>query len=288
MEKLEYYLGPPFKLFGTSVSFDDADIVAYGIPLDSTTTFKKGCSRGPNAIREASLEIETFISDRSIDVLDVNSICDIGDIWISKGDVTQALDTITKVTSIILDAGKLPIALGGEHLISLGCVRAFDDISLVVFDAHADLRDEYMGDKYSHATWLYHAMSVIKPENILVVGVRSLSKEEHKLAEEKDITMLFMHDILNDMDDTLALLREKTSGKRVYLSFDVDAYDTSYVPATGTPEPGGLTIHQAAEFLRNINGEIVGVDITETARDPEMITPTTAAKTIVEILGLFA
>jgi agmatinase len=287
-EGIEYYLGLPFSFSGLQSKLEEAGVVVYGVPLDSTSSFKKGTSFGPNAVRECSLEIDLYSPDHGKQFCDDLKIHDLGDIWVTRGDVAKTLQRVGELSSKIVGMGKIPLVLGGEHLVTLGCLQAFKkrDFVLVQFDAHSDLRDEYTGDTLSHTTVMNRALDFVKPKNLVQLGIRSLTKEDHELIKKRGINTFFAKDIAADVAGVAGKLSALTEGKDVYITFDIDALDAPYVPGTGTPEPGGLSYWQAIELIRAIKGRVIGLDMVEVGRDAELLTPSTAAKLIYELLLL--
>ncbi|MBN3037679.1 MAG: agmatinase [Candidatus Diapherotrites archaeon] len=280
-----YYLGAPFVFGGVQVPFDEADVVLYGVPLDSTSTFKKRAYNAPTAVREASLDIESYVPSLGIDALSKVRVHDLGDVWVTKGDVSKTLDRVSELSSKLVGAGKVPLALGGEHLITLGAVKPFSDVLVVDFDAHADIKDEYMGDRMSHTTVMRRISERVGADNVLEVGVRSLDSGDHAFIKENGVSVLFAGDVHGDIKAARSVISEKTRGRQVYITFDVDVFDAPFVPGTGTPEPGGFDYVQVVELISAIRGSIIGMDVVEAGRDAEMLTPSIAAKTIFELLA---
>ena len=248
-----------------------------GAPFDSTTTYRPGSRFGPGAIREASYGLETFSPALMGDLEDC-SYMDLGDLELPFGDPNPALAMIEKAASDSISAGRVPFLLGGEHLVSLGAIRAahaaHPGLAVVHLDAHADLRDEYLGQRLSHATVMRRAFELLGEHRIHQVGVRSCTREEHPLAGE-----------LRSIPEGIALT---VGEKPCYLSIDLDVLDPSVLPGTGTPEPGGMSFRELADTLVSAISRlnIVGLDVVELAPnlDPTGVSAVVAAKVVRECL----
>src|SRR5208337_806799 len=241
--------------------------------FDSTTSFRPGSRFGPGAIREASYGLETFSPALNSDLEDC-SFMDKGDLELPFGDPTPALTLIEELTGEILSHGKTPFLLGGEHLVSLGTISAvkkkFPDLLVIHLDAHADLRDDYLGMKLSHATVMRRVMDLLGPEGILQIGIRSCTKQEHEIAVN-----------LQAIPEQIAL---RAGTRPCYLNCDLDILDPSVLPGTGTPEPGGLMFPELVNILTSIltRQHIVGLDVVELAPqlDPTGVSAVVAAKVV--------
>ncbi len=240
--------------------YDEAKIVLFGAPFDSTTSFRPGTRFASQAMRSESFGIETYSSYQDKDMLDIK-VFDSGDLELPFGSPEQALDDIEKRAAAILDDGKLPCMIGGEHLVTLGAVRAaakrFGELNIVHFDAHADLRDEYLGVKLSHACVLHRCHDIVGDGRIFQFGIRSGDREEFAFARQ--------HTFMNRFDfNGLEEAVQKIGQKPVYFTLDLDVLDPSEFPGTGTPEAGGVRFTQlldAIELLSELN--IVGFDMNE-------------------------
>ena len=259
---------PEIKCFiGCDVPFEEADTVIFGAPFDSTTSFRPGTRFGPAAMRSESFGIETYSPYQDKDLLDLK-VFDSGDLELRFGSPESALDDIEARTKEILDAGKLPIMLGGEHLVTLGIFRAVakkydNDIYILHFDAHADLRDDYLGQQLSHACVIHRCHDIIGDGRIFQFGIRSGDRDEFRFAAEH--TEMHKTDIggvsFRGLPDVVSRLKDKN----VYLTIDLDVLDPAFFCGTGTPEAGGASFNQLLEAIILIGEElnIVGADMNE-------------------------
>lgn len=245
---------------GCDNEYEDSDIVIFGAPFDSTTSYRPGTRFASAAIRNESYGIETYSPYQDKDLEDY-CIFDGGDLELPFGSIDQALYDICTFTNRILEDGKRPFMIGGEHLVTLGAVEAvfekYPDLHIVHFDAHTDLREEYLGVKKSHATVIRRCHDLVGDGRIFQFGIRSGERREFVWAEE--------HTHLNKFNfDTLEDVVEQLKGKPVYFTLDLDVLDPSQFPGTGTPEAGGVTFLQLMDALRLISElNIVGLDMNE-------------------------
>lgn len=250
-------------------------------PLEATVSYGGGTAKGPGAVLEASRYLETFDG--------VSCPCDLG-IFTHKPAGT--LDAIEAAVARVLEMNGFPVMAGGEHTVTLGALRALkaagDAFGVVQFDAHTDLRDEYKGSKLSHACVMRRAMDDLDLP-LFQIGVRALSLEEHRLRIERNVLHLDAAEIAkNGIPDRLFPARFP---KKVYVTFDVDGLDPSIMPATGTPEPGGLFWWQTMELLGKIASEreIIGADFVELAPIEGLhAADFTVARLIYNVMGLIA
>ena len=249
-----------FTFIGCDCEYEDAKIVLFGAPFDSTTSFRPGTRFASSAIRSESFGIETFSPYQDKDLLDYN-VFDSGDLELPFGSPEQALSDIEDRTREILSDGKIPFMIGGEHLVTLGEFRAvaekYPDVNIIHFDAHCDLRDDYLGVKLSHACVLRRCHDIVGDGRIFQFGIRSGDRDEFEFA--KTHTHLHRFD-LETLDEVVAQLR----GKPVYFTLDLDVLDPSEFCGTGTPEAGGVSfkeLHKAVMLLSRLN--IVGLDMNE-------------------------
>ena len=254
----------------------DAKVVVFAVPLDSTVDYLPGTRFGPRIIREAANFIEPFDIETERNILDI-SIIDIGDIGPVRGNAEKTLERIEEQVKKIIKAKKFPLMLGGEHLISLGAVKALPKgAKIISFDAHYDLKEVWEGSEYTHNTWLRRASEIVGKKNVCLAGVRC--GDEFEFEYSKDIL------VNPDSKD----LKEFVKGRDVYLSVDMDVFDTSIAPGVGTPEPDGMKYHEFIEKLKVICefANIIGMDVVETRPLGEnKITEILAAKIIFKTLN---
>jgi agmatinase len=290
MSHHELFVSQSNVFSGLQKPFEKADYIILGVPFDVTSTYRTGARFGPNAIRQASLNIETYSFRTGIDVEDLK-LHDLGDLHIST-DTEKTLERTAMVTKDILEAGKTPAIIGGEHTITLGVVKGLGDkaskTAIVSFDAHLDLRNEFMGLKLSHTTFMRRINEKIKPGKIIEVGTRAVCKEELDYAKKAKIEFFTAQQIRKEGSQRIAeQLREKLSRYRnVYLSIDMDVLDPAYAPAVQNPEPEGIETHTLFDILYGIcDKRATCFDVVEIAPNYDHGTSAIqGAKTIFEIL----
>ena len=245
---------------GCDNEYDESNIVVFGAPFDSTTSFRPGTRFASAVMRNESFGIETFSPYQDKDLEDL-SVFDGGDLELSFGDSNSALNDIETYVGKVLSDDKVPFMIGGEHSVTLGAVRAvakkYPDLHIVQFDAHTDLREDYLGQVYSHASVIRRCWDIVGDNKIFQFGIRSGEKVEFEWAKEHVHTTRFNFDGLDE-------IIEKLKGKPVYFTLDLDVLDPSEFPGTGTPESGGVTfveLHNAIRKLLVLN--IVGLDMNE-------------------------
>lgn len=275
---------------GFQKPFEKADYIILGVPFDVTSTYRTEARFAPNAIRQASLNIETYSFRTEIDIEELQ-LHDLGDLAIST-DTEKTLERLELVIKDVLEAGKTPVTIGGEHTITLGVIKGLGSkvskTAIVSFDAHLDLRDEFMGLKLSHTTFMRRLNEEVRPAKIIEVGTRAVCKEELEYAEKAGIEFLTAQQIRTEGSKQIAKkLREKLAKyKNVYLSVDMDVLDPAYAPAVQNPEPEGLETHTLLDILYNIcDKRVIGFDVVEVApRYDHGVSAVQAAKTIFEVL----
>ena len=270
---------------GCESSFEEASIVLYGAPFDSTTSFRPGARFGPSAMRHESFGLETYSPYQDKDLIDI-SVFDSGDLELCFGSSEIALSDIQKRAEEILKAGKFPLLLGGEHLVTLGAVRAaaakYPDLHIIHFDAHADLRDDYLGAKLSHACVLRRCHEIVGDGHIHQFCIRSGEREEFQFASRHTDFHPFTFD---GLEETVRELKEKQFP--VYFTIDLDCMDPSVFPGTGTPEAGGVSFLELLKAIRNVSQvNVVGADVNELAPMLDMsgVSTATACKVLRELL----
>lgn len=241
--------------------YEESKIVIFGAPFDSTTSFRPGTRFASSAIRNESFGIETYSPYCDKDLLDTK-IFDGGDLELCFGNSRQALDDISAFTSDILNDGKIPFMIGGEHLVTLGAVEAvfkkYPDLNIIHFDAHTDLRDDYLGEKLSHASVIRRCHDLLGDGRIFQFGIRSGDRTEFEWSKQG-------HTFLNKFDFRgLEKVIEELDGKPVYFTLDLDVLDPSCFCGTGTPEAGGVTFKELLSAVTKVaNLNIVGLDMNE-------------------------
>lgn len=262
----------------------EADIVLFGAPFDSTTSYRPGTRFGSSAIRRESYGIECYSPYQDKDLEDTK-VMDCGDLELCFGNTKKALAQIEEQAKEILDNSAIPFMLGGEHLVTLGAFRAvlekYPDIHIIHFDAHADLREEYLGEQLSHASVIRRCWDLVGDGRIYQFGIRSGDREEFYWAKE--------HVTMRKFDfEGLEEVLEKLEGMPIYFTLDLDVLDPSVFPGTGTPEPGGVTfdaLRKAAEKVCS-RANVVACDVNELSPhyDPSGISTAAACKIVREML----
>lgn len=243
-------------------SYAAAKTVLVGVPMDFTCSFRPGTRFGPQKIREVSIGIEEYsvYLDKSLDDVE---FFDCGDLDLPFGDVEKSLDMIGTSAEEILKDQKFPLFIGGEHLISVPVIKKVyekygNDLAVIQFDAHADLREGYLGCPNSHASAVRRLLDFMPGRNIYQLGIRSGTREEFAYAREN--TNLFKFDVLEPLKEILPGI----SGRPVYLTLDIDVADPAYVNGTGTPEPGGISSKELLNAVHEFRGmNLVGFDLVE-------------------------
>lgn len=272
---------------GFDASFEEANVVLFGAPFDGTTSFRPGTRFAPAAIRPDSYGLETYSPYLDLD-LDDYKVTDIGDIDLPFGNTTRALSMLNDTATTILNANKKPLMIGGEHLVSLPVIEAlikkYPDLHIIHFDAHTDLREDYLGEPLSHASVIRRAWDLIGDGRIFQFGIRSGLKSEFEWAKSHTSLQRFN---TNGLSDVISSLK----GKPVYLTIDLDVLDPSIFPGTGTPEPGGITMKELLEALTALKElPLVGADIVELSPhyDTSGVSTAVACKVIREVSLLLA
>ena len=270
---------------GCDAAYEEAEIVLFGAPFDSTTSYRPGARFGPAAIRHESYGLETYSPYQDADLCDY-AVFDAGNLELCFGDSGLALNGIAARTEEILGDGKLPLMLGGEHLVTLGSVRAtavrYPDLHILHFDAHADLRDDYLGARLSHACVMRRCHELLGDGRIHQFCIRSGDREEFRFAGAHTELHRFGFE---GLEDTVARLRAAKAP--VYLTVDLDCLDSAVLPGTGTPEAGGVSFMQLLDAIRTAAScRIVGADVNELSPmlDASGMSTATACKVVRELL----
>jgi agmatinase len=273
-----------YCFIGCEDTFNESEIVLFGAPFDGTCTFRPGSRFGPYKMRIDSYGLETYSPYFNRDLLDYK-IHDAGDLDLAFGNPLAVMESIRKFTNEIVFKNKKPLMIGGEHLVTLPVVEAlyekYNNLVLLHFDAHTDLRDEFMGESLSHSTVIKKIWNFLGDNRIYQFGIRSGLKEEFLWADKG-------HTVINKFSyDKLSDIVKKIKDKPVYVTIDLDILDPSVFPGTGTPEPGGILFSDMIEILKTIDLlNIVGADIVELAPDydPTGVSTAVASKTLRELM----
>jgi len=264
------------------LSYEDSSIAVLPIPFDKTSSWMKGSERGPKAIIEASMNMELYDLETNYEVYKKGIFT--SEEILSNNSEEMIKRVYDRATELIKD-GKFIVALGGEHTVAFPVIKAhnniFDDISILQLDAHSDMRDSYLGNKYSHACVMARVKEI--NDNIVAVGIRSLDSSELDNIDKNNT--FFARDIHN----TKNWIREAVSklNKNVYISIDLDVFDPSIMPSTGTPEPGGLKWYPVIRLLREVcaNKNVIGFDVVELCPTENKAPNFLAAKLIYKLLS---
>jgi len=264
-------------------SFEESKAVILGCPFDGTASFRPGARFGPPAIRRASWGIETYSPYLKKDLTEV-SLHDMGDLELALGDKKEAFRWIGKALQKILRSRKFPILLGGDHLITLPVIeeilRVYPDLRLIHIDAHADLREDYLGETLSHSTVMRKILNGLGRGRLFQIGVRSGTKEEFLWAKK-------LRSIVTLDGSSIKNLVKHLKGKPVYLSLDLDVIDPSLLPGVGTPEPGGLTFREFLSLIQSLQPlRVIGFDLVELTPDydPTQVSAVTASVILREMI----
>jgi len=268
-------------------NYEESKAVLYGMPMDWTVSYRPGSRFGPNKIREVSIGLEEYSPylDRELD--DVKFF-DAGDIPLPFGNPEKSLLEIETYVHTLLADNKIPIGMGGEHLVSLPVMRAvaskYDDLAIIHFDAHTDLRENYEGEEYSHSTPIRKIADHIGPTNVYSFGIRSGMKEEFEWAKEQGMH-ISKFEVLEPLKEILPTL----AGRPVYVTIDIDVLDPAHAPGTGTVDAGGITSRELLASIHAIAASdinVVGFDLVEVSPvyDHSDQTANTASKLIREMI----
>ncbi|MCZ6916387.1 MAG: agmatinase [Gemmatimonadetes bacterium] len=289
----EFVWGAPGTFLGLPpehTDFEEAGVVLLPVPYEATVSWMSGTKHGPGAIMTASHYVELYDHqlDREPYTIGIHTL---PELLLTHEGPEQALNELRRVMDVLVATGKLVVMVGGEHSLSSSPILAHADhlggkrLSVLQLDAHTDLRTEYGGTPFSHACVMQRVHQRV---DLVPVGIRSLTREERSLMREKNIPVIFAHELDTDgwIDRTLDAL-----GPEVYITFDVDFLDPSVMPATGTPEPGGGSWNPTVRLLERVFRErhVVGCDVVELAPIPGMVSPDfLAAKLIYKMMGFHA
>ncbi|HHY00920.1 MAG TPA: agmatinase [Methanothermobacter sp.] len=285
------YTENPLKFAFSETDFDashqihESGFCILGVPFDSTATYQPGSRYGPLFVREASYNFENY--NLFFDTRFNAQVYDIGNLEIVPGNVQKTCANLKSVVSSLLDDDLTPITIGGEHTISLGVINALkiQDITILHFDAHMDLRDNYIGEKYSHAT-VMRRIHDKKPFKIIQMGIRSSSLDEADFARDNNIDFYTANEIKFNMKKMERIIHKITGP--IYVTIDMDVLDPAYAPSVSTPAPCGITPQELENLISCLKGkEIIGFDVVEVSSTSiGDITSINAAKIILDLLFL--
>jgi len=267
-------------------SFEEGKIVILGCPYDGSASFRPGARFGPSAIRKASWGIETYSPYFGRDLSQL-SLHDMGDLELPLGEKKASLDIIRKAAHKIVSQRKFPIALGGDHLIALPILeevlRVYPNLHLLQVDAHMDLREDYLGETFSHCTLIKRLVDRLGKGRLHQIGIRSGTEDEFKLARK-------LRSIVYPDRDSLRSMVKRLRNQPVYITVDLDVIDPSLLPGVGTPEPGGFTFHGFISILKELQPlHVIGFDIAELTPDydPTQVSSLTASVILREMILAF-
>ena len=277
------------------------DAAVYGIPFDTATTYRTGTRFGPEAIRSASVLLRPYNPALDVNVVETLSIVDYGDLPVSPGDTQRTYGQVEEALAPLVDAGVFPLALGGDHSVTLAELRVLarrhGPLALVQLDAHGDTWNEYFGQRYFHGTTFLRAVEekLIEPAASVQAGLRGSLFEDGDLESARELGFAVLTcDQLRALapGSYASLVRERAGLRSVFVTFDVDVLDPAFAPGTGTPEVGGLSTAEALAFLRALRGiNLVGADVVEVSPPydgPGQQTALAAANVAYELLSLRA
>tara|TARA_Y100000589_G_scaffold330759_1_gene381462 strand:- start:8792 stop:9691 length:900 start_codon:yes stop_codon:yes gene_type:complete len=273
--------GPIF--IGAKREYKESSIGIIGANYDGTTSYKPGTRFGPHAIRHASQCLETYCPKNDKDLLEIN-YCDLGSIKIGSNDTKSVIHKVKLGTEYLLQKGLRTLLLGGEHSITVGAIEAFinkyPNLILIQLDAHADLRDSYQGNRYSHACTMQRCVEILPRQKILQIGIRSGTKEEYKIMN-KNKQLIDLKEV--NYKNYLLKKLNQFKDSPIYLTLDLDWFDPSLLSGTGTPEPGGFFWRDFENIIEILSSfHIVGADIVELSPDidPSGLSSVVAAKVV--------
>jgi len=267
---------------GFDSEYDESKIVVFGAPFDGTTSFRPGTRFAPSVMRNESYGLERYSPYHDQDLKDTK-ICDVGDLVFPIGNTEGTMKVIKEYAKSIVEDGKIPLMIGGEHLVSYPAIEAvyekYNDLHLLHFDAHTDLRETFFEERLSHATVIKRAWDFLGDGRIYQYGIRSGDKEEFEWAKVHTNLTKFTYDGLDKAIEAIG-------DKPVYVTIDIDVLDPSVMPGTGTPEPGGISFHDMMDIIMKMKKlNIVGADLVELSPhyDPTGVSNAVACKILREL-----
>jgi agmatinase len=281
-------------------TLEDVDVAMLGVPFDTGVTYRVGGRFGPGAVREASVMLRPYNPNLKIAPFEHLSCIDYGDVAIVPGYTERSYAAIESAVAPIVEAGVVPLLIGGDHACTLPHLRGTRSrgpVAVIDFDSHTDAWDSYFGEKYNHGTWMRRAIEegLVDVAHSIEVGLRGpiyAAQDWTSLRSELGLEYLTTEDVLRiGPAATAAAIRERVGERPAFISFDIDVVDPAFAPGTGTPEPGGLSAHDALAIVRGLIGiDFVGFDVVEVipAYDPAGQTAFLAANLAYEMLSLVA
>ena len=290
MSHLDLFVSQSNVFSGIQRTFADANYVVFGVPFDVTSTYRTGARFGPTAIRQASLNIETHSFRSGFDVEELK-LHDAGDLHVST-DTKKTVDMVKLVVEDILASGKKPVVMGGEHTVTLGIAKGLGakagKTAIFSFDAHLDLRCEFLGLDLSHTTFMRLISEEVKPAKIIEVGTRAVCKDELAYAKKAGIDFFTSHQIIKEgAEQIIKKLKEKLAPyENVYLTVDMDVLDPAFAPAVQNPEPEGISTTALLDIACALcDKRVVGFDVLEIAPTYDQgVSAIVAAKVMFETL----
>ena len=281
-------------------TLDEVDVAVVGVPFDTGVTYRVGGRFGPNAVRAASVMLRPYNPNLEVNPFDVLSCIDYGDLSIVPGYIERSYTAIEAGVRPIVEAGVVPLLIGGDHACTLPHLRATRSrgpVAVIDFDAHTDAWDSYFGERYNHGTWMRRAIEegLVDVAHSIEIGLRGPLYGAHdwtRLRDELGLDYLTTEAVLvAGAEATATRIRERVGDRPAFISFDIDVVDPAFAPGTGTPEPGGLSAHDALAIVRRLTGiDFVWFDVVEVipAYDPAGQTAFLAANLAYEMLSLVA
>jgi agmatinase len=291
---------PTFARLPNVRTLEDVDLAVIGVPFDTGVSFRAGGRFGPNAIRSASVLIRGHNPVLNVHPFRVLSCVDYGDVAIVPGYIERSYDLIERDVTPVVEAGVVPLLLGGDHSVTLPHLRATRSVgplAVVMFDSHTDAWESFFGEKYNHGTWMRRAIEegLVDVGRSIEVGLRGsvyAPDDWEVLDRELGLAYLPTHELLDrGVEATVQVIRDRVGDRPAFISFDIDVVDPAFAPGTGTPEAGGPSSHQMLQILRGLRGiDFVGFDVVEVipAYDPAGQTATLAAQIAFEMVSLVA
>jgi agmatinase len=277
LSRAKLYLSTRVPFTGISSTYDKSHFVFFGVPYDKTSTYKAGSRFAPGAIRDVSANMELYSVRSEVDLEKV-AVHDWGDVDVVE-DLVETLARVKTVCSELLETKKIPIMTGGEHSITKAAVDALPKgTGLVSFDAHLDLRDEFLGEKLSHATFMRRVSEVLGPDHIMEIGIRAFSKPELDFTRKSGVTMITPQDLRKTgIPKTVQRIRGFLSQfSHSYVTVDIDVLDPAFAPGVGNPEPDGLSTDELLTLVdASMSRNTVGLDLVEVS--PQLDSGQTAA-----------